>query len=90
VNDTPAVRENWLPSSTGKSAFAPNPVATLQALPDDGTLFVRLTAYSGSVEDAKLNLGAISDVREKVRQTCASRPTTLFQRVVLPRSVDNL
>jgi hypothetical protein len=70
VNDAPAVRESWLPSSTGQGAFAPNPVATLTALPDNGTVFVRLTDYSGNFHDTKFNLGAISDIREKVRQTC--------------------
>jgi hypothetical protein len=76
VNDTPAVNESWLPSSSGRGAFAPNPVATLQALPDNATLFVRLTDYSGSLHDAKFNVGPISEVREKVRHACKSPDTS--------------
>ena len=70
VNDAPAVTESWTSSSNGQGAFSRNAVATLKALPDNATLFVRLTGHGGKEYDAKFELGAVSEIREKVREAC--------------------
>jgi hypothetical protein len=70
VNDTPAIKESWAPSSNGRGAFSRNAIATLKALPDNATLFVRLTGHGGTGYDAKFELGAVSEIREKVGHAC--------------------
>jgi Type VI secretion system VasI, EvfG, VC_A0118 len=87
INDAPAVNERWHPSSNGRGAFAPNAAAMLKALPDDGTLFVRLTGFS-AYHDARFNLGTVSAIREKIREACKwpeVRPTARSESKARPK-----
>ena len=70
INDGQPVVARWSPSTTGQAAFAPNAVQFIRALPDQGTLFVRVVGYGGTPHDAKFSLGAVSDVRNKIATAC--------------------
>lgn len=70
VNDAPAVTESWSSSTNGQAAFSRSAIQTLKLLPENGRLFVRAFDFQGSQNDATFDLGAVSEVREKFRETC--------------------
>jgi hypothetical protein len=70
INDAPAIIEQWRGSTDGKAAYSPNAVSRIKSLPENGTLFVRLTAYNGHQHDATFSLGNVSEVRDRVSAAC--------------------
>ena len=56
----------------GRAAFAPDAVAFIQSLPDNGKLSIRTTrSNDGKIKEASFNLGAVSEVRSKIAKACA-------------------
>ena len=70
INDAPAVTETWSTSSTGRAAFSQSAIKTLMLLHDNSRLFVRVFNFQGVQNDATFDLGTISEMREKISQTC--------------------
>jgi Type VI secretion system VasI, EvfG, VC_A0118 len=71
INDQNPVKEVWKASVNGRAAFAPDAVAFIQSLPDNGRLSIRATRSSdGKVKEGRFNLGAVSEVRRKIAKAC--------------------
>lgn len=70
INDGAAVAETWSSSNGGKGAFSRSAIATLRALPDNGTFFLRINDFRGVGHDATFDLGNISEVRTAISETC--------------------
>jgi hypothetical protein len=76
INEGQAVETRWSSSTNGKAVFVPSPnVSTsfLLALPDNGSLFVRLFDFRGVPHDATFKLGNVSEITTKVVGTCGAR-----------------
>ena len=55
----------------GRAAFAPDAVAFIESLPDNGNLSIKTTrSTDGKVKEGHFNLGAVSEVRNKIAQAC--------------------
>ena len=55
----------------GRAAFAPDAVAFIQSLPDNGKLSIRTTrSNDGKIKEANFNLGGVSEVRNKIAKAC--------------------
>ena len=54
-----------------RAAFAPDAIAFIQSLPNNKELSIK-TARStdGKVKEGKFNLGAVSEVRNKIAKAC--------------------
>jgi hypothetical protein len=49
----------------------PNAIAFIQSLPDNGKLSIKTTrSTDGKVKEGSFNLGAVSEVRDKIAQAC--------------------
>jgi Type VI secretion system VasI, EvfG, VC_A0118 len=70
IADSKPAETLWNPSSDGRAAFAPSAVQFIRALPDNGKLFIRATGYRGTSADGEFDLGAVSEIREKIAQAC--------------------
>jgi hypothetical protein len=71
INDQSPTKEVWKASMNGRAAFAPDAVAFIQSLPDNGKLSIKTTRSSdGKVKEANFNLGAVSEVRNKIAHAC--------------------
>jgi hypothetical protein len=70
INDRSPIKEVWKASMNGRAAFAPDAVAFMQSLPDNGKVTIRTTRSDGKVKEGKFNLGAISEVRNKIAHAC--------------------
>ena len=70
INDQSPIKEIWKASMNGRAAFSPNAVAFIQSLPDNGKLSIRTIRSDGKVKEGKFNLGAISEVRNKIAHAC--------------------
>ena len=57
-------------SMNGRAAFAPDAVAFMQSLPDNGKLTIRTTRSDGKVKEGNFDLGAVSEVRRKIARAC--------------------
>ncbi len=77
INDGQATVTRWSPSSNGKAAFAASAVQFIRALPDQGTVFIRVVGYNGTHHDAKFSLGDVSPIRDRIAAAC--NWTTQFQ-----------
>jgi len=54
-----------------RAAFSPDAVALIQSLPDDGRLLMKTTrSTDGKIKEANFNLGAVSEVRNKIAKAC--------------------
>ena len=60
----------------GRAPFAPNGVAFMQSLPDNGKVTIRTTRSDGKVKEGDFDLGAVSDVRRKIAYACDRGDTT--------------
>jgi hypothetical protein len=69
VNDLPAATGTWTGADNNKAVFAPNGVTFVRMLPDNGTLFIRATGHSKSV-DGSFQLGDVSAVRDRIATAC--------------------
>jgi hypothetical protein len=55
----------------GRAAFAPDAVAFIQSLLDNGELTKKTTrSTDGKVKEGKFYLGAVSEVRSKIAKAC--------------------
>jgi hypothetical protein len=71
INDQNPIKEVWKASMNGRAAFAPDAVAFIQSLPDNGKLSITATrSTDGKVKEGKFNLGAVSEVRDKIAKAC--------------------
>jgi len=71
INDQIPIKEVWKASMNGRAAFAPDAIAFIQSLPDNGKLSVKTTrSTDGKVKEGKFYLGAVSEVRDKIAKAC--------------------
>ena len=67
INDQTPIKEVWKASMNGRAAFAPDAVAFIQSLPDNGKLAIKTTrSTDGKVKEGVFYLGAVSEVRGKI------------------------
>ena len=65
------MKEVWRASLNGRAAFAPDAVAFIQSLPDNGQLSIKTTrSTDGKVKEGKFDLSAVSEVRNKIAKAC--------------------
>ena len=57
-------------SSVNVCPFAPSAVEFIRALPNAGKLFIRAARSDGKTKDGTFNLGAISEIRNKIARAC--------------------
>jgi type VI secretion system VasI family protein len=71
INDRSSIKQVWKASMNGRAAFAPDAIAFIQSLPDNGELSIKTTrSTDGKVKEGKFNLGAVSEVRNKIANAC--------------------
>ena len=71
VNGQNPIKQVWKASMNGRAAFAPDAVAFIQSLPDNGKLSIKTTrSTDGKIKEADFNLGAVSEVRSKIAHAC--------------------
>jgi hypothetical protein len=70
IGDGKLMETSWHPSSNGRGAFAPNATQFIQALPQNGKLFLRARSYSGENIDGEFTLGEVAAVRDKIAVAC--------------------
>jgi type VI secretion system VasI family protein len=71
INDQNPTKEIWKASMNGRAAFAPDAIAFIQSLPDNGKLLIKATrSTDGKVKEGKFDLGAVSEVRSKIAKAC--------------------
>jgi hypothetical protein len=71
INDQSPTKEVWNASMNGRAAFAPDAVAFIQSLPDNGKLSIKATrSTDGKVKEGNFYLGAVSEVRNKIARAC--------------------
>ena len=71
INDQNPIKEVWNASMNGRAAFAPDAIAFIQSLPDDGKLSIKTTrSTDGKVKEGNFNLGAVSEMRNKIAKAC--------------------
>ena len=71
INEQNPIKEVWKASMNGRAAFAPDAVAFIQSLPDNGKLSIKTTrSTDGKVKEGRFNLGAVSEVRNKIAKAC--------------------
>ena len=71
INGQSPIKEIWKASMNGRAAFAPDAVAFIQSLPDNGKLSIKTTrSTDGRIKEGNFNLGTISDIRNKIAKAC--------------------
>jgi type VI secretion system VasI family protein len=72
INEQNPMKEVWRASLNGRAAFAPDAVAFIQSLPDNGKLSTIKTTRStdGKVKEGRFDLSAVSEVRNKIAKAC--------------------
>jgi hypothetical protein len=71
INDQGPIKEVWKPSVNGRAAFAPDAIAFIQSLPDNGKLSIKATrSTDGKIKEGNFNLGIVSEVRNKIAKVC--------------------
>src|SRR4029077_530857 len=71
INEQNPMKEVWRASLNGRAAFAPDAVAFIQSLPDNGKLSIKTTrSTDGKVKEGNFNLGSVSEVRSKIAKAC--------------------
>jgi type VI secretion system VasI family protein len=71
IDDQNPIKEVWKASMNGRAAFAPDAVAFIQSLPDNGKLSIKATrSTDGKVKEGNFYLGAVSEVRSKIAKAC--------------------
>jgi hypothetical protein len=95
INGQSPIKEVWKASMNGRAAFAPDAVAFIQSLPDNGKLSIRTIRSDGKVKEGKFNLGAVSEVRNKIAHACDWEIYRMIQQArliirVLPTEIFHL
>lgn len=70
INDDPPATFSWHKSTNGNAAFAPNAIAFIRLLPDNGKLFIRATGFQGRQADGLFDLSDVSTARTKIEEAC--------------------
>jgi hypothetical protein len=71
VDDQSPIKQVRKASMGGRAAFAPDAVAFIQSWPDNGKLSIRTRrSNDGKIKEASFNLGAVSELRNKVAKAC--------------------
>jgi hypothetical protein len=71
INDQTSTKEVWKASMNGRAAFAPDAVAFIESLPDNGNLSIKTTrSTDGKVKEGRFKLDAVSEVRNKIAKAC--------------------
>jgi hypothetical protein len=71
INDRSPIKEVWKASVNGRAAFAPDAVAFIRSLPDNGKLSIKTTrSTDGKVKEGKFELGGVSEIRTKIAKAC--------------------
>jgi Type VI secretion system VasI, EvfG, VC_A0118 len=71
INDQTPTKEVWKASMDGRAAFAPDAIAFIESLPDNGKLWIKTTRSSdGKVKEGKFDLGAVSAITDKIAKAC--------------------
>jgi type VI secretion system VasI family protein len=71
INDQSPVKQVWNASMNGRAAFAPDAIAFIESLPDNAKLSIKTTrSTDGRVKEGKFDLGAVSEVRNKIAKAC--------------------
>ena len=71
INDENPVKELWTASVNGHAAFARNPVAFIQSLPDNAKLSIKTTRSTDrKVKEGLFYVGAVSKVKNKIAKAC--------------------
>lgn len=72
INQGAPVETRWTPAKSGDAVFVPTQAffPFVRALPDDGTLFVRLFDFQSRVFDLTFNLGPMAELRDMLAKTC--------------------
>ena len=71
INEQNPMKEVWRASLNGRAAFAPDAVAFIQSLPDNGKLSIKTTrSTDGKVKEGRFDLSAVSEVRNKIAKAC--------------------
>ena len=71
INDQNPIKQVWRASMDGRAAFAPDAIAFIRSLPDNGKLSIKTTrGPDGKVKEGSFNLGAVSEVRNKIAKVC--------------------
>ena len=81
IDDRNPIKEVWNASMNGRAAFAPDAIAFIQSLPDNGKLSIKTTrSTDGKVKEGNFDLGAVSEVRK-------GWPLRVFADVSEPRYI---
>src|SRR5262249_672828 len=71
INDQSPIKQVINPSMNGRAAFARVAIALIQSLQDNGKLLIKATpSNDGKVKEGNFNLGAVSEVRNKIAKAC--------------------
>src|SRR5262249_20325428 len=71
INDQSPIKQVWNASMNGRAAFAPDAVAFIQSLPDNGKLSIKTTrSTDGRMKEGTLYLGAVSEEKSKIAKAC--------------------
>src|SRR5262249_48405683 len=71
INDQSPIKQVWNASMNGRAAFAPDAVAFIQSLPDNGKLSIKTTrSTDGKMKEGKFDLGAVSEARSRIAKAC--------------------
>ena len=71
IDDQSPIKQVWNASMNGRAAFAPDAIAFIQSLPDNGKLSIKTTrSTDGKVKEGKFNLDSVSEVRSKIAKAC--------------------
>jgi hypothetical protein len=71
INDQGPIKEVWNSSMNGRAAFAPDPLAFIRSLPDNGKLSIKtMRSTDGKIKEGKFELGAVAEVRTKIAKAC--------------------
>jgi hypothetical protein len=69
INGGKATEEMWQISLNGKYVVVPDAIEFIQSLPENGTLYIRVTS-DYRTEEGVFKLGNVSNVRNKIARTC--------------------
>jgi type VI secretion system VasI family protein len=71
IDDQNPIKQVWKASMDGRAAFAPDAIAFIQSLPDNGKLSLKATRSTDQkVKEGSFDLGAVSEVRSKIAKAC--------------------
>jgi hypothetical protein len=77
IDNKALVTQTWLPSTNGRTAFAPDASALLRSIIDASTFIVEATAFDGSRSRGTFTLDGLKEIAPDL-ETClrASRPSS--------------